>query len=335
MAAVANVVTTNALKPGDEVIVPALSWSTTVWPLVQLGLVPVIVDIDPGTFNIDPVEIEKAISPKTRAIMLVHVYGNMCDMDAIGAICERHGLMLIEDACEAQGATWRDKPAGSWGRVSTFSFYYSHHMTTLEGGMCVTNDDELAETMRILRAHGWVREVEDRQKWLDLHPGIDPRFLFVNVGYNLRATELQGAMGLVQLPKVDDFIATRREAAAQYRRDIAQFSDIFEMLDEAEHGHCVYLGFPLRLKAEAPFALRELTDALNAAGVETRPIICGNIAKQPAMKLFEHRTVGDLPVASAVMTQGFSFGCHQGVDMAAVAHVTGTIRSFLRARNLI
>ncbi|NQW52664.1 MAG: DegT/DnrJ/EryC1/StrS family aminotransferase, partial [Rhodospirillales bacterium] len=223
VAALANPACRDGFKPGDEIIVPALSWSTTVWPIIQCGLVPVIVDIDPATFNIDPNEIEKAISPRTRGVMIVPVYGNPCAMDAIVDVCKRHGLELIEDCCEALGAYYDGKPVGKFGRVGTFSFYYSHHMTTLEGGICVTDDFEFSELMRILRAHGWVREVEDQQKWFDEHPEIDRRFLFVNVGYNLRPTELQGAMGLVQLPKLASYVERRRQNAAWFRRELAQY----------------------------------------------------------------------------------------------------------------
>src|SRR5471032_3321301 len=144
VAALANPVTEDGLRPGDEVIVPARSWSATVWPVIQCGLKPVIVDIDPVTFNIDPNEIERAIGPKTRAIMLVHVYGNPCDMNAISGICDKHNLILIEDCCEALGAYYNGTPVGKFGAVGTFSFYFSHHMTTLEGGICVTESFELA-----------------------------------------------------------------------------------------------------------------------------------------------------------------------------------------------
>ena len=195
IAALANPTTLDRLKPGDEVIVSAVSWSTTVWPLIQHGLVPVIVDIDQDTLNIDPGEIERAIGPRTRAVMPVHVYGNPCDMDALGDICHRHDLVLIEDCCEALGASYKGVPVGGFGRVATFSFYFSHHMTTLEGGITIAQRADDAELMRILRAHGWIREVEDQERWRQRYPNIHPRFLFVNLGYNLRATELQGAMG--------------------------------------------------------------------------------------------------------------------------------------------
>jgi len=335
VAALANPETRDGLKPGDEVIVPALSWSTTVWPLVQSGLVPVIVDIDRATLNIDPNEIERATGPKTRAVMIVPVYGNPCDMDAITAICRQRNLTLIEDCCEALGATYDGMPVGKFGRVGTFSFYYSHHMTTLEGGICVTGDDDYAETMRILRAHGWIREVKDKARWTKRYPEINERFLFVNLGYNLRATELQGAMGSVQLPKLDGYIAQRRENAAWLRRTLAQYGEVFDFQEETPKGFHSWFGFPITLRHKAPFAVAEIMAALDAAGVETRPIICGNIARQPAMKLFPHRVHGDLAHASAVMDRGFSFGIHQAVDAPARQFIADQVRRFLVGRGVV
>jgi CDP-6-deoxy-D-xylo-4-hexulose-3-dehydrase len=335
VAAIANPACEDGLKPGDEVIVPALSWSTTVWPLIQCGLVPVIVDIDPATFNIDPNEIERAIGPRTRGVMIVPVYGNPCAMDAIVDVCRRHKLVLIEDCCEALGAYYDGRPVGKFGRVATFSFYFSHHMTTLEGGMCVSDEFEFTELMRILRAHGWVREVDDKQRWYDKFPNIDKRFLFVNVGYNLRPTELQGAMGLVQLPKLASFVDRRRENAAWFRRELAQYGDFFDFQEETPKGRHSWFGFPMRVKSSAPFKVVELTNALNAAHVETRPIIAGNIARQPALKMYAHRVAGDLKHSNAVMDGAFSFGNHQDVDAGARSYVAEQVRIFLRGRGLI
>ncbi|HYE52401.1 MAG TPA: DegT/DnrJ/EryC1/StrS family aminotransferase [Azospirillaceae bacterium] len=330
VAAVANPATKDGLKPGDEVIVPALSWSTTVWPLVQCGLVPVIVDIDRRTMNIDPAEVERAIGPKTRALMIVPVYGNACDMDALIDICNRHSLILIEDCCESMGTTYRGKPVGSFGRVGTFSFYYSHHITTFEGGICVTDDDEFAESMRILRAHGWVRETENRERYHAQYPDIDRRFLFVNVGYNLRPTEMQGAVGSIQLPKLQGFLERRRANAAWFADRLSRFGDFFEFQEQTPDSEHAWFGFTIKVKQGAPFAVADITRALNAANIETRPIICGNIARQPAMKLFEHRAVGSLANSDFIMQRAFSFGNHQGIDERARAYVADTIEEFIR-----
>lgn len=335
VAALANPRTKDGLKPGDEVIVPALSWSTTVWPLVQCGLTPVIVDIDPGSMNISPEAVEAAIGPRTRAVMPVHVYGNPCDMDALTDICQRHGLELIEDCCEALGTSWKGKSAGRFGRVGTFSFYYSHHMTTMEGGICVSDDFDVAETMRILRAHGWVREVKNPQPFYDANPEVDPRFLFVDVGYNLRATELQGAMGLVQLPKLAGFVERRQAAARGLIRELEGLGDWFEVQQATDaEGHS-WFGLPFTVANDAPFTCQELRGALAEANIESRPVICGNIALQPAMKLYPHRTSGDLAHATRVMNQGMAIPCHHGVDGEAAAYMVGAIRDFLKGRGIL
>jgi CDP-4-dehydro-6-deoxyglucose reductase, E1 len=334
IAALANHATEDGLRPGDEVIVPALSWSTTVWPLIQLGLKPVIVDIDPASFNIDPAQIERAIGPKTRGVMIVPVYGNPCDMDAITAICRTQVLTLIEDCCEALGAYYGGVPVGKFGRVGTFSFYYSHHMTTLEGGITVTDDFALAELMRILRAHGWTREVEDKHRWHDRYPDFDKRFLFVNLGYNLRPTELAGAMGLVQLPKLAQFVRTRRNNAFWFSSRLSRFEEFFAFQREVPKGESSWFGFPLVLKEAAPFTVADLTAFLNAAGIETRPIICGNIARQPALQAFDHRVVGTLDNANRIMERAFSFGNHQAIDESARDYIADCIEAFLKERGL-
>jgi len=329
VAGLANEQTANRLKPGDEVIVPALCWSTTVWPLIQHQLVPVIVDPDSKTLNIDVNEIAKAIGPRTRAIMPVPIYGNPCDMDAIMAIARKHNLTVIEDSCESLGATYRGRHVGSFGRVGTFSFYYSHHITTLEGGMVVTDDFELAETMRALRAHGWTREMDQPKKHLDAHPDINAKFLFVNIGYNLRATEPQAAMGSAQLRKLDRFIQIRADNARTWLQDLAPMAEYFDFVSVTPGSTSSWFGFPMRVKAGAPFTARELMAYFQARGIEMRPLNAGNIAVQPAMKSYPHRVVGELPQGNSIMKNGFTFGNHQHVDPAARSYITSTLRSFV------
>ncbi len=334
IAAICNVLTRDRLKPGDEVIVPALSWSTTVWPLVQHNLVPVIVDVDPDTFNLDINAVERAIGPKTRAIMPVHVYGNPCDMSALLSLCRRRELVLIEDCCEALGAYYDDTAVGKFGRAGTFSFYFSHHVTTLEGGICVTDDFELAEMMRVLRAHGWIRELEDQGRYLSAHGDIDPRFLFINLGYNLRMTELQGAFGSVQLPKLAGFVDARRENTAAWQKALARWGEFFDFQRETPNARSSCFGFALVVRETSPFRVADITRFLNEASIETRPLICGNIAAQPAMKLYEHRVAGELTRSTHLMKNGFSFGNHQAVDAAARDYVTATIDQFMASRSL-
>ncbi len=329
VAALTNAATEGRLGPGDEIVVPALSWSTTVWPLIQYGLVPVLVDIDPVTLNMDPNELERAIGPKTRGVVLVHVYGNPCEMDAIREICRRRSLVLIEDCCEALGAAWQGTPVGALGHVGTFSFYFSHHITTLEGGICVTADDALAERMRILRAHGWVREVENPEPYTQRHPEIDPRFLFVDLGYNLRPTEPQAAFGAVQLGKLDAFVEKRRTNAAALLDALAPYQEVLTLQRETSGGRHSWFGFPVTVRETAPFTARMLRDFLERANIETRPLICGNIAKQPGLQNHSHRIVGDLRHATAAMRAGFAIGNHQAMDEAAVRYVAERFAEFM------
>ena len=280
--------TKNNLNKGDEIILPALTWSTTVWPVIQMGLVPVYVDCDLHTFNMDSNKIEDAISNKTKAIFSVPIYGNPCEMDDILSICDKYNLMLIEDCCESMGARYKNKYVGSFGRVASFSFYYSHHITTLEGGICVTNDHDLSEMMRIVRAHGWVRQVENREKWTNTYKDFDPKFLFVNDGYNLRITEPQAAMGLLQIDKIDGFIKSRQSNAKKYFNELESLSDFFTFQVTTKNSENTHFGFPLVCKNNKFFTRDEICSFLNSNGIETRPIIAGNLARQPANSLFEH-----------------------------------------------
>jgi len=291
------------LSPGDEVIVSALSWSTTVWPLVQHGLVPVIVDIDPETLNISPGEIEKAISPKTKAIMPVHVYGNPCDMAAIN----KFGLIVISDCCEALGIDVGQSD------YNTYSFYFSHHITTLEGGMVVARSQEDADLLKSIRAHGWTREMKNPPH----HDGIDDRFLFITAGYNLRASEINAAIGLIQLGKLDGFIESRRNAARMLTEIFEGYVGIQKDMGSS------WFGFPI-ITDDA----KELRAHFEKDGIETRPLICGNIARQPGMKLYPHRVVGDLPNADDVMDYGFSIGCHQDIGVNECEYIAASFKKF-------
>ena len=321
IAALTNPATKNGLTAGDEVIVPALSWSTTVWPLIQHNLVPVFVDIDPETLNIDPYAIKEAITEKTKALMIVPVYGNPCDMDSIIGICNEYNLQLIEDNCESLGAYYDGKPLGSFGRVGTYSFYFSHHITTLEGGVCISKDFELAELMRIIRAHGWVRETKEPQKYFDSFPDIDERFLFVNLGYNLRLTEVGGAMGSVQLPKLEHFVKDRRKNSQTLLEGLKQFDSVLSFQKETPKGMHSWFGFPIIVSDNALFTANKLREYLETNGIETRPIICGNIAQQPAVQMYSHRISGDLKHSSHVMNNGLAIACHQSLSEEACDHI--------------
>lgn len=326
LLAIAALVSENRLKSGDEVIVSALSWSTTVWPLIQHGLIPVLVDCDKDTLNIDPKEVEKAIGLKTKAIMPVHVFGNPCDMEALCGLCLDYNLILIEDCCEALGATYGGKPVGTFGDVGTFSFYFSHHVTTMEGGIVVTSDRSLDEVLRIQRAHGWIRDVEDKAKYIEAFPGFDPKFLFVDTGYNLRLTEPQAAMGAIQVGKLPGIVETRRRNHEAYVKALGGHEAF--RIQSHDVGSSVF-GFNIVLQGLPRVAL---VKHLAEANIETRPIICGNIAVQPGLRRHAHRVVGDLKNATDVLHNGLSMGCHQFVDDNAIAYVAETIEAFVCGR---
>ena len=324
--------TENNLNKGDEIILPSLTWSTTVWPVIQMGLIPVYVDCDVNTFNMDTNKIEEAVSNKTKAIFSVPIYGNPCEMDDILSICKKHNLTLIEDCCESMGAKYKDKYVGSFGRVASFSFYYSHHITTLEGGICVTDEHELSEMMRIVRAHGWVRQVENKNKWIEMYKDFDPKFLFVNDGYNLRITEPQAAMGLLQIDKIDNFIDNRRNNAKKYYDELESLGDFFSFQTTTKNAENSHFGFPMILKNNKYFSRDEICAYLNSFGIETRPIIAGNLARQPANNLFEHRISGTLGNSDIIMDNGFSVGVHQSLTNDAIYYVTGKIKEFINKR---
>jgi len=334
ISALTNTKTYDHLQPEDEVIVPALSWSTTIWPLIQNNLVPVFVDIDPLTLNIDPQSIEDAISKKTKALMIVPVYGNPCDMNSILDICKRHNLILIEDTCESLGASYDDKPLGTFGRVGTYSFYFSHHITTLEGGVCITNDFDLAETMRILRAHGWVREAKKPEKYLSDSSPIDPRFLFVNLGYNLRLTEPQGAIGSVQLPKLEKFVNSRRHNAEFLLDKLESYQSVLNFQQETPRGKHSWFGFSMVVKDKSPFSAKEFRNYLEKKGIETRPIISGDMTQQPALKLYKHRSSSFLENSNNVMKNGLAIACHQSLEEAALNHITDTVNLFMSEQGI-
>lgn len=321
----------NRLQPGDEVIVPAVAWSTSYFPLVNLGLVPVLVDVELTTFAVDPAAVERAITPKTRAILAVHLLGVACDMDRLQAICREHRLFLMEDACEAHGAMFRGRKVGSFGEVGSFSFYFSHHISTIEGGMLVTSDDRLADLARVLRAHGWTRDMRKKEP---PHPTIDERYLFVNLGYNLRPTEIQAAFGLHQLDRLETFIEERRQNTRVWNAALSKYPQWFVIHPgrEDDGSRSVWFGFPITVRPEAPFTRTELREFFETQGIETRPIMAGNFLDQPAIQMIPHRVGGPLPNAELITSNSFFIGNHQGVSQAEQGYVAECLEAFVGQR---
>lgn len=337
MSILTNDVLPNKILPGEEVIIPASNWVTTMNPIGDVGVIPVIVDIELDSFNIDPKKIEDAITDKTRAIMPVHLLGNPAKIKEIIEIAERHNLFVIEDTCESHGALVDGKKVGTFGDIGTFSFFFSHHISTIEGGMVVTNNEEYAELAKSLRVFGWARGLKNYDKYAQQYPNIDKRFLFVNKGFNFRPTELQGAIGIHQMKKLENFIEIRRENAAYWTKRLKEFSDFLIIHEERPGTRHVWFGQPVTVKPDAPFTRDELAKYLEERKIETRPIEVPNIAKQPSVNFVKHRVSGDLKNAQYVMDNSFFFGNHQGIGTEERKYVADVIADFIdkKTRNIV
>jgi CDP-4-dehydro-6-deoxyglucose reductase, E1 len=329
LSVLTNPMQKDPIPKGSEIITPAVTWATTVYPISDVGCTPVLVDVDPKTFNILPDEIEKAITKKTRAILPVHLLGGPCQIERIKKIADIHDLYLIEDTCETTGGEVHGKKTGSFGDMGTFSFFLSHHISTIEGGIIVTDDDQLYEYLKAMRAFGWVRDLKDKENYSSANKGIDSRFLFITNGYNLRPTEIQGAFGIHQIKKLDGFIETRRQNADYWNKRLASYRDTVTLpVEEAGTRH-VYFGYTLTVKPGASFTREQLVDHLEGRMIETRPVMAGNMAEQPVMKQLSHRISGSLPNSRMIMRQSFFFGNHTGVREPEREYIADSIIEFL------
>lgn len=327
------------LMPGDEIITPALTWNTTVSPIWAVGCVPVFVDVDLETFVMKPEDIEKAISRKTKAIMPVHLLGHPCDMRAIMKIAKKHDLFVIEDACEAHGAERNGDRAGSSGHLSTFSFFFSHHLTTMEGGMVLTDNPEFAEIIRTMRSQGVMRnstnkEFEQRYYSNPKYKDIQKAFLFSNIGFNLRPTQLNGGFGLAQLRKFPGMLKARRDNAAYFAKEIRALSPHLSLPKVKSGVKHAWFGIPLVVHDKAPFTRKALEAFLNSKGIETRQIMAGDITKQPAFELFPSRVVGDLRNTKHIHVNAFIFGNHPLIRQKERRYVVACIKEFLKGADV-
>lgn len=299
---------TKLLARGDEVLIPSVTWPTHVWSWMMAGLNVRFVDVDPTTCNVDIKALEAAIGPRTCAISLVHLMGNPCDMTSIMEIARKHDLVLFEDCCESLGAQFSGQPVGSFGVAASFSFFFSHHITTMEGGMITCADPELSDLFRLLRAHGWARNTKHRPP--TEAPGVDPRYTFLNWGFNVRPTELQAGFGLVQLDRLSDFYRLRIENARYLRGLIRPVGETLHLMEVHPDAECSWFALPLVVAADAPFSRDELVRHLEEQGIETRPIVAGNLARHPVVDLFPELRAADLPGADAIHDRGFYLGLH-------------------------
>lgn len=320
----------DVIEPEDEVIVPAVAWSTSLFPVLDINATPVLVDVNPETYTLDVDAFSEAITDQTSAVVLVHLLGNPCDMDPILDLCDEHDIAIVEDCCEAHGAAYNGQKVGTFGDVATYSFFFSHHITSIEGGMVVTDDTERSKRMRMSRAHGWVRELEDADDLLENNPDIDPRFLFANEGYNLRPTEIQGAFGLHQLPKLDAFVEKRRENAATLSSFLAKHNGL-KLFEPGSDAYCSWFAYPIQVRETADFTRKELQQHLENNNIETRPILAGNLARQPVLEHIDHRIEGELDGAQAIHDNGLFIGNHHRLTEEKINYIVSTIDNFIES----
>lgn len=317
----------NPLKRGDEVIVPAVSWSTTYNPLLQYGLKLKFVDVDLNTLNYDLEQLANAITEKTKLLVLVNLLGNPNDFNKIKEITKSKKIIIVEDNCESMGAEFENKKAGTFGEIGTFSSFYSHHISTMEGGLIVTNDEELYHIILSLRAHGWTRNLPNKSM---IHTkSMDPfeeQFKFILPGYNLRPLEISGAIGIEQLKKLPLFIENRINNA-KYFQEI--FSNNKDFIIQNEIGRSSWFGFSFIIKESSNLNRHELIKFLIKSGIETRPIVTGNFVNNPVIKYFDFQIFHQLINADKVHNHGFFVGNHHYDISEKIDYLKLTIDKFI------
>ncbi len=328
------------LKPGDEVVTSACGFPTTVNPLFQTGLVPVFVDIDPHTYNPTVSSIEQAITDKTRAIVIAHTLGNPNEMDGILELCNKYSLLLIEDNCDALGSEYRGKKTGSFGILATQSFYPPHHITMGEGGAVLYSDMRFERIIRSLRDWGracWCRGDEKRTLGacgvrfsFKLDDKLyDHKYIFHQIGYNLKPIEPQAAMGVVQVDRIELFGKKRRENFARLLRHASRWKEYFYLPKATKHADPSWFSFPLTIREDVGFSRFDITMFLEQRMIQTRPLFAGNITKQPAYKNSTYRIVGDLGNATRVLHNTFFVGVYPGLGNEEIDYIAQSIDDFL------
>jgi CDP-6-deoxy-D-xylo-4-hexulose-3-dehydrase len=279
--------------------------------------------------------VAEAIGPRTKGIVVVHTLGNPCDMERIMPLAERHGVWLVEDCCEAMGAKIGGRHVGTYGQLATFSCFFSHHITTIEGGLVSFRDSaKWRDRLLSLRAHGWVRGRSDLEKWTKEHPDIDDRWLFVSLGFNLRPTDISAAFGLAQLRKLPGFVRKRQRVRQRLLELLAPFSPWLRFQVELPgHEHSAF-GFAVLVDSAAPFSRGEFQRHLESHGIQTRPIIGSNFARQPVMRNVPYRVHGELKNADRAHFQGLMIANHHDTTASQLEYVAEVIGEFLSSRSL-
>ena len=323
------------VKPGDEVITVATGFPTTVNPIIQAGAVPVFLDVDVPTYNIDVTHLDDALTDKTRAVMIAHTLGNPFDLATISKFCEDNDLFLVEDCCDAVGSTYDGKHVGQWGDLATVSFYPAHHITMGEGGAVITHKGKLkviAESFRDWGRDCWCEPGDQDtcgkrfgQQFGELPHGYDHKYVYSHIGYNLKLTDMQAAVGVAQLDKLDGFIAARKENFRRLHEGMADLEEIFVLPEATPNSDPSWFGFPLSVRPDAPIDRNEVIGALEGRGIGTRLLFGGNLTRQPAYRDVAHRTVGDMKNSDFCMHNTFWLGVFPGLTPQHVDYILDTL----------
>lgn len=328
------------LAPGDEVITVAAGFPSTVAPVVQNRLVPVFVDVEMGTYNIDVARLEEALSTRTRAVFLAHTLGNPFDLDAVCAFAKRHGLWLIEDNCDALGSRYRGRLTGTFGHIATGSFYPAHHITTGEGGCVVTDDPSLARLVRSFR--DWGRDCyceggesntcgcRFTKQYGTLPRGYDHKYVYSHIGYNLKMTDMQAAVGTAQMDRLEEFTRRRKENFRLITEGLRGLEEFLVLPRATAHADPSWFAYILTVREGAPFSRLELARHLEAARIETRGMFAGNLLRQPGYQGIEHRVAGPLSNTDLIMDNTLFMGVYPGLTPEKIAYVTDTVRAFVK-----
>jgi len=337
------------LMPGDEVITVAAGFPTTLNPIIQNRLVPIFVDVNIPTYNIDVDQIEEAIGPKTKALFIAHTLGNPFNLDRVMKIVSRHNLFLIEDNCDALGSRYASPSqphkfsyTGTFGHISTFSFYPAHHITLGEGGAVATSDKTLARIVRSLK--DWGRDCycspgenntcgkRFSKQHGTLPYGYDHKYVYSHIGYNLKATDIQAAIGIEQLKKLNKFCEARRNNFNLWKEGFKKYKDLFILPEATEGSDPAWFAFPVTVVNDVGFTRTELTNYLNENMIETRNLFGGNLLRQPAYQNIKHRTIGELKNTDRIMNDTFFLGTYPGIGSEQIEYTMNIIDKFVRSR---
>jgi CDP-4-dehydro-6-deoxyglucose reductase, E1 len=328
------------IEPGSEVITVATGFPTTVNPIIQNHAVPVFLDVELQTYNIDVTHLEDALTDKTRAVMIAHTLGNPFDLATVSAFCEEHELFLVEDCCDAVGATYDGKHVGHWGDFATTSFYPAHHITMGEGGAVITNKGKLkvlAESFRDWGRDCWCEPGAENtcgkrfdQQFGGLPHGYDHKYVYSHVGYNLKMTDMQAAVGVAQLEKVDQFVAARRANFQRLKDGLADLEEAFLLPEPTPNSEPSWFGFPVGVRPEGPLDRNAVVRELNDRGIHTRLLFGGNLLHQPAYQDIEHRVVGEMRNADYVMHNVFWLGVYPGLTPDHIDFVLEVLHDLAR-----